>query len=291
MLKTSFCFHEHHSSRCGHYGSTWRSEGHWEERLPVNTPVPAQSGEYCSVGSDNCKVWAETVGRRDKKTVSGHASETLTQTAISPKCNDHVLREQQKYFWHYGFVKTGERHMLWYVCGFVCFGHTPATSTVHQVRMCNYSKSGQTFVNILQREVQAVWSEAEAESCRFHTDRLRQRTSSFNRSHRIYNSTASWLTSHLLTSNLGELVISHFWWPQTKYVNGWDDGILLEKHKENISLRVCHWGWKRWAANLELEPCIRQEPDKENDPKTFKDVQFINFNLKVCVSATNNLGK
>lgn len=63
--------------------------------LPANTPVPTQARECSTVASHNCKVWAETVGRRDDKTVSGHASKTLSQAAISPNCNDHVLREQR----------------------------------------------------------------------------------------------------------------------------------------------------------------------------------------------------
>lgn len=49
----------------------------------------------CTVASYNCKVWAETVGRRDDKTVSGHVSKMLSRAAISPKCNDRVLREQR----------------------------------------------------------------------------------------------------------------------------------------------------------------------------------------------------
>lgn len=46
--------------------------------------------------------------------------------------------------------------MLWYVCGFVCSGFTPATSTAHHVGTRNYSNSGQTFVNILQLDVKGL---------------------------------------------------------------------------------------------------------------------------------------
>lgn len=59
-------------------------------------PSQPQAWECNTVGSYNCKVWAETVGRWDDKTVSGHASKTLSQAVISPNCNDHVLREQRK---------------------------------------------------------------------------------------------------------------------------------------------------------------------------------------------------
>ncbi len=142
--------------------------------LSVNVPVPTQAWEWSNEGSHNCKVWAETVGRRDDKTVSGHASKTLSQAAISSNCNDHVLREQRNISDIMVFVKTGQRRTLWYVCGFVCFGCTPATSTEHRFGTRNYSNSGQTFVNILQRDVLGVWSNAEPPQYMFHTERFRQ---------------------------------------------------------------------------------------------------------------------
>lgn len=80
--------------------------------------------------------------------------------------NDHVLREQKNIFdimilWRQG------RRMLWYVCGFVCFGCTPATYTRNCTGTHNYSNSGQTFVNTLQSDVSVFGLTRSLYSMRF----------------------------------------------------------------------------------------------------------------------------
>lgn len=110
-------------------------------------------------------LWVRIIAKCEQRrladeTLSGHASKTLSQAAISPNCNDHVLREQRNIFDIMAFVKRGERRALWYVCQFVWFGCTPATSTVHWAGRGNYSNSGLTFLNILHYNLQGVCSDA-----------------------------------------------------------------------------------------------------------------------------------
>lgn len=57
--------------------------------------------------------------------------------------------------------------MLWYVCGFVCFGCTPATYTRNYTGTHNYSNSGQTFVNTLQSDVSVFGLTRSLYSMRF----------------------------------------------------------------------------------------------------------------------------
>lgn len=75
-----------------------------------------------------------------------------------------------------------------------------------------------------------------------------------------------------------QLVISHLWQPQTKYVNGWVDRIHKEKAQGRASLSVSHWEyiWLWWKISFcERENNVFSWPNSKHAAGVTQKVQLL----------------